>query len=91
MVKNKGNKMINGIDMLIDEQYKRDKKKRELEVSQNKILKLYNMIVEKLSLKDWNELKEFVDRAFEEEKEKLTITSDELIDVISYDDLRSRI
>lgn len=83
--------MINGIDMLIDEQYKRDKKKRELEVSQNKILKLYNMIVEKLSLKDWNELKEFVDRAFEEEKEKLTITSDELIDVISYDDLRSRI
>lgn len=91
MVKNKGDKMINGIDMLIDEQYKRDKKKRELEVSQNKILKLYNMIVEKLSLKDWNELKEFVDRAFEEEKEKLTITSDELIDVISYDDLRSRI
>ena len=87
--------MINGIDMLIDKQYKREKREQELKNSQNKILESYNMIVKTLCLEEWDNLKKIVDRAFEKEKiakeKKLAITSDELIDVISYDDLRSRI
>lgn len=87
--------MINGIDMLIDKQYKREKREQELKRSQNKILESYNMIVETLCLEEWDDLKRFVDGAFEKEKiakrKKLTITSEDLIGFSDYNDLNSRI
>lgn len=82
------------IDPLIDEQYKRDKKEQELKQSQKKILESYNMIVERLCLKEWDELKKNVDWAFEKERkareEKLTITSKDLINLIDYEELNPR-
>lgn len=87
--------MINGIDMLIDKQYKREKREQELKESQKKIIESYNMIVKKLCLEEWDNLKKIVDRAFEKEKiakgKKLTITSEELIDVIDYNDLNFKL
>ena len=95
MVKNKEDKMKVGIDFLMDEQFKKEKKEMELKESQKKILESYNMIVKKLCLEEWDDLKKIVDGAFEKEKiakgKKLTITSADLTDFIDYEELNSRI
>ena len=82
------------IDPLINEQYKREKKEWELKQSKEKILESYNMIVEKLCLKEWEGLKKIVDWAFEKERkvkeEKLTITSEDLVNLIDYEKLDFR-
>ena len=87
--------MINGIDMLIDKQYKREKREQELKESQKKILESFNMIVNTLCLEEWDNLKKIVDRAFEKEKivkeKKLTITSEYLINCSDYEELNYRI
>ena len=86
--------MINGIDMLIDKQYEKEKKEMELKRSKKKIIESYNMIVKTLCLEEWDNLKKIVDEVFEKEKKtkekKLTITSKELLD-IDYDNLDLRI
>lgn len=86
--------MINGIDMLIDKQYKREKREQELKESRKKIIESYNMIVKTLCLEEWDKLKKIVDEVFEKEKiakeKKLTITSKELLD-IDYDNVNLRI
>lgn len=78
------------IDPLINEQYKREKIEQELKQSKEKILESYNIIVKKLCLKEWEDLKKIVDWAFEKERkvkeEKLTITSEDLINLIGYED-----
>ena len=69
-------------------------KEWELKQSKEKILESYNMIVEKLCLKEWEGLKKIVDWAFEKERkvkeEKLTITSEDLVNLIDYEKLDFR-
>ena len=52
------------------------------------------MIVKELCLKEWDTLKKIVDWAFEKERiekeKKLMITSKDLIDLIDYEQLNSR-
>ena len=48
MVKNKGDKMINGVDMLIDKQYKREKKKISIirTINDKYSLKINDIVIE---------------------------------------------
>ncbi len=95
MVKNKGDKIMTNIDlMLLNKKWDKEKEEEELRQSQEKILESYNMIVKELCLKEWDTLKKIVDWAFEKERiekeKKLMITSKDLIDLIDYEQLNSR-
>lgn len=80
--------------MLLNKKQDKEKEEEELRQSQEKILESYNMIVKELCLKEWDTLKKIVDWAFEKERiekeKKLMITSKDLIDLIDYEQLNSR-
>lgn len=80
--------------MLLNKKWDKEKEEEELRQSQEKILESYNMIVKELCLKEWDTLKKIVDWAFEKERiekeKKLMITSKDLIDLIDYEQLNSR-
>ena len=85
---------MNGMDLFTRMQFEKKMKEDDLKLSRQKILESYNMIVKKLCLEEWDELKKIIDWAFEKERiekeKKLTITSKELIDVIDYQELTYR-